>query len=172
MDIRTLTAAIVVDFEAVPGANGVVFPTEIGVATLYANKSAYLRPEAVWLPANPKWVGHHESLRGACEEGRPIRQVAEKFIRFARGKVLLSDACFVDQPLLDMVLGDDRYLVPRLTPFFPAVETCAQALGISPAELNDWIHEIDETRGPPHRAGEDARVRAALIAKLVARASA
>ncbi len=43
MDIRTLTAAIVVDFEAVPGANGVVFPTEIGVATLYANKSSYLR---------------------------------------------------------------------------------------------------------------------------------
>lgn len=172
MDIRTLSAAIVVDFEAVPSSNGVLFPTEIGVATLWTNNSSYLRPDPLWLPAKPKWVGDHASLRGACEEGRPIKLVAERFIRFARGKALLSDACFVDQPLLDMVLGDDRYSVHRLIPFFPAVETVAQALSISPAELNDWIREIDETRGPPHRAGEDARVRAALVAKLVARASA
>jgi hypothetical protein len=169
MDIQELAAAVIVDFEAVPGSHGSWFPTEIGVAQGRGHAAAFLTPNPAWLPARPSWDGHHQSLRGALEEGRPFAQVATWFLALTHGRTMLSDACFFDQPLLETFLAGQGATIRPLVPFFPAFDACAAGHGVPRTDINAWISEIDEGRGAPHRAGEDARVRAGLVARLAER---
>ena len=170
MEIRALARSLVLDFEAVPDRTGQFLATEFGVAVGTGCRAFPLRPDPARLPAQPSWAGHHRSLAAATREGRDPAAVAAWFLRFARGRTLLSDACFVDQPLLDALLGERAGEVARLTPFFPAVEAAAARIGIGRETINGWIAEIDETRGPAHHAGEDALVRARLLTRIAARA--
>jgi hypothetical protein len=83
---------------------------------------------------------------------------------------VLSDATFVDQPLLARLYeeGLPEHLCPQLTPFFERLEDLDRVHQWGRDAINQNISLIDASRGPVHRAAEDARVRARLLADLLA----
>lgn len=159
IELADLAHAITIDFEAEIGADGALWPTEIGLTWVGGRTaSCFIAPEKSWkLP----------QVDRISRESVPAPVVARSIVRHAKGKLLISDACFVDQPLLDMVMGAAGLPKVALTSFFPLLEHVAKSSRISMSDVNRWIVEIDNERGDAHRAGEDSRVRAALIDRLI-----
>lgn len=159
MDIASLAQSITIDFEAETGAGGALYPTEVGLTWVGGRTaSCFITPEKAWN------VPHVDTPSRTCV---PAPTIARSIVRHAKGKTLISDACFVDQPLLDIVMetaGQPRII---LVSFFPLLERLLKISRISMSEVNRWIVEIDNLRGDAHRAGEDSRVRAALIERLI-----
>jgi hypothetical protein len=103
-----------------------------------------------------------ELFRAAQKDGNPVGFLSARFMSLTAGHLLVSDAAFFDQRLMDR-MGLSRKLVE----FFPFVERLAKETGLSKQMLNQWINEIDCRRGQSHRAGEDAWVRAELLKRLL-----
>lgn len=157
---------VVIDFEAYPDTHGRPFPVEIGVAPVGGKAiSTFIRPKPSWQPGQPTWDRHPWLLEQAYGQGKAPDDLARWILRNLAGKTLLSDAAWIDQPLLRRLLEDHGHAF-ELVEFFRFLDRQSAARGIDKAMVNRWIVEIDTDRGEEHRAGEDARVRAALLTKL------
>jgi hypothetical protein len=160
-----LHKALVIDFESVLDSNGGWFPVEIGISDIHgATRSLFIRPEPDWLPGKPNWGSQAENLKAAMESKARAPELAKWVRQITSGRPVFSDALFVDQPMLNRLTGEPHI---SLEGFFPLVDDLKARFGISHDEVNAWIVEIDETRGPAHRAGEDSRVRAVLLARML-----
>jgi hypothetical protein len=107
----------------------------------------------------------------ALNHGRSPRDVAKDVQKILSDRsTVLSDATFVDQPLLARLYeeGLPEHLCPQLTPFFERLEDLDRLHHWGRDVINQNISLIDASRGPAHRAAEDARVRARLLADLLA----
>ncbi len=82
--------------------------------------------------------------------------------------MVVSDAAFVYQPLMDRLLDQGpRAGKIEIVEFFPLLGELAAERHIRPEIVNEWICDIDEARSAAHRAQEDARVRAELLHRVL-----
>lgn len=160
---------LLVDFEAETDLHGRMFPVEIGICPPgKAPKSALIRPTADWQIDSTK-IFNQALWNRAKEHGKDATTLARQVHAMAEKYTLVSDAVFVDSPLLDRLMSTVSHgYKSQMVEFFPLLQRLADERGISRDQLNKWIAEIDEKRGTAHRAGEDARVRADLLARVLA----
>lgn len=160
---------LLVDFEAETDTDGRMFPVEIGMCPLgKAPKSALIRPIADWQIDRTK-VFNHALWEQAREHGLDAASLARQVHALTDRYTLVSDAVFIDGPLLDRLMSTTSHgYKSQMVEFFPLLQRLADERGISRDQVNKWIAEIDEKRGTAHRAGEDARVRADLLARVLA----
>lgn len=163
---------ITLDFEAAKDRHGRLFPIEVGIANLLGQTwSSLIAPPLHWaLDAS----AHQPDLYAdALNHGRSPSDVAEDLLKLLSDRSLvLSDATFIDQPLIDRLYeeGLPEHLPPHLTPFFEMIEDLDLVHHWGRESINQHIAMIDASRGPAHRAAEDARVRALLLANLLSSA--
>lgn len=130
-----------------------------------APKSTLIRPIADWQIDRAK-IFNHAFWEQAREHGLDVASLARQVL--AEKYTLVSDAVFIDGPLLDRLMSTASHgYKSQMVEFFPLLQRLADERGISRDPLNKWIAEIDEKRGTAHRAGEDARVRAELLARVL-----
>lgn len=159
IELADLADSITIDFEAEIGADGALRPTEVGLTWVGGRTaSCFIAPEQSWKISQ---------VDGVNRKFVSAQVIARSIARHAKGKLLISDACFVDQPMLDMVMGTAGLPKIKLLSFFPVLERVVKSTRVSMSDVNQWIVEIDNKRGDAHRAGEDSRVRAALIDRLL-----
>ena len=84
-----------------------------------------------------------------------------------KGRPLVSDAVFVEDSLMARLLEGTGEVL-RFREFFQEVDLLAKQLGWSKQSVDALIVSVDESRGSAHRAGEDARVRAELVVRMLA----
>ncbi|WP_315921412.1 hypothetical protein [Mesorhizobium sp. SP-1A] len=159
---------LLVDFEAETDTNGRMFPVEIGMCPPgKAPKSALIRPTAGWEIDRTK-IFNHALWEQAREQGLDAASLARQVHALTEKYTLVSDAVFIDGPLLDRLMSISYHgYKSQAVEFFPLLQCLADERGITRDQVNKWIAEIDEKRGTAHRAGEDARVRAELIARVL-----
>jgi len=166
MELGDWRRAVFLDFEAVPDASGRFFPVEIGVSVAGgATQSRFIRPRPEWLPGKPAWDGQARNLSLAMD-GVPADEIRDWALRALAGRPVVSDAVFVDQALLDRLVDSPGHGL-RFVEFFAEVEGLRREAGVSASAFNSMIADIDSDRGPAHTAGEDARVRAELVWRLL-----
>jgi hypothetical protein len=163
---------VTLDFEAAKDRHGRLFPIEIGVANLQGQTwSSLIAPPPHWaLDA----TAHQPDLYDeALNHGRSPSNVAKDLQKILSDRTMaLSDATFIDQPLLALLYAEGLpgHLAPHLTPFFDMIEDLDLVHQWGRESINLHIAMIDASRGPAHRAAEDARVRAQLLANLLSAA--
>lgn len=159
---------LIIDFEAETDYRGRMFPIEIGLCQPGKQpKSALIRPLSDWVP-DPTKIFNEALLIQAREHGQDADQVARQVRTLAEKYTFVSDAVFIDRPLLDRLMSTiSSSYKSELTEFFPLLKHLAKEKGLSQAQVNKWISEIDDMRGTAHRAGENTRVRADLLAKVI-----
>lgn len=160
--------AVFVDFEAIRDARGRHFPIEIGVATVHGHvQSRWISPRASWLPATPDWPQQAAYLSQAHRHGVDADRLAQWVVANLKGRPLVSDAVFVEDALMARLIEGTGEVL-RFREFFQEVQELAKQRGLSKRMVDSLIVEVDESRGAAHRAGEDARVRAELVARMLA----
>lgn len=159
--------AVFLDFEAVRDAHGRHFPVEIGVATIHGHvQSRWIKPRPTWLPS-PNWSQQVQYLAHAQEQGVDADMMAAWVVQNLKGRPLVSDAVFVEDSLMARLLEGTGEVL-RFREFFQEVDLLAKQLGWSKQSVDALIVSVDESRGSAHRAGEDARVRAELVVRMLA----
>jgi hypothetical protein len=160
---------ITLDFEAAKDRHGRLFPIEVGIANLQGQTwSSLIAPPSHWaLDA----TAHQPDLYAeALNHGRSPCDVAKDVQKILSDRTMvLSDATFIDQPLLIRLYeeGLPEHVCPQLTSFFEKLEDLDTIHHWGRDAINQNIAVIDASRGPAHRAAEDARVRALLLADLL-----
>lgn len=159
---------LIIDFEAETDNRGRMFPVEIGLCQPGKQpKSALIRPLNDWVTDSAK-IFNEALLTQARAHGQDADQIARQIRTLAEKYTLVSDAVFIDRPLLNRLMSTiSSSYKSEMTEFFPLLQHLANQRGLSQAQVNKWIAEIDEMRDTAHRAGEDARVRADLLAKVI-----
>jgi hypothetical protein len=153
---------VIIDFEAEKDLAGNHFPTEIGLCRPGCRPiSSLIRPLSDWR-VDERSLFNEELWLNAQKVGRQVEVISARFPSLTAGCLLVSDAAFFDQHLMERI-----GLKGSLLEFFPLAERLAQEKGIPRPVLNRWINEIDSRRTASHRAGEDAWVRAELIQRLM-----
>lgn len=157
--LNALKTAITIDFEAERRSDGTLFPTEVGLSWVGGRTtSCFIKPIPTWNFRGQRSDDYEEVLAVS---------VARSIAKHAQNKLLISDACFVDQPLLDLLMKEAGLPKIKLEGFFPLLDRLVVETGIPMSQVNRWINEIDEKRGEAHRAGDDAKVRAVLLARIL-----
>jgi hypothetical protein len=160
---------ISLDFEAAKDRHGRLFPIEVGVANLQGHTwSSLIAPPSHW--AVEATAYQPDLYAKALKHGRSTVDVAKDLQKILSDRsVILSDAAFIDQPLLVRLYeeGLPKHSPPQLTSFFDMLEDLDRVHRWGKEAINRNIVLIDAFRGPAHRAAEDARVRARLLAELL-----
>ena len=153
---------VVIDFEAERDLAGNYFPTEIGLCRPgFRPISSLISPKAVWR-TDETAIFNIGLWHAAQTNGKSPEFISARVRALTAGADLVSDVAFFDRKLMARLDLDQE-----LIEFFPLVERLAQEKGIAPSMINRWINEIDEQRTASHRAGEDAWVRAELLARVL-----
>jgi hypothetical protein len=162
---------LTLDFEASRDKLGRLFPIEVGVASLDGKVwSTLICPPQRW--ARNATAFRPALLKEAKGSGREVADVIAELDGHLSGcPRILSDAIFIDQPLLERLYQEAMppRTAPHLDDFFAILDELAHQHDWSRLRINEAINIIDNRRGPSHRAGEDARVRAELLRLMLAR---
>lgn len=159
---------VVLDFEAERDCFGSLFPVEIGICMPgFRAVSSLIMPERDWVTGEQK-VFNKSLYEDGLRIGRSTAQITAFVDAVAVDHIVLSDAAFVDRPLLGRLYQSARReLNVEVIEFFPTLFRLAENRGLVGAVINRWINEIDETRGEAHRADLDAQVRADLLHRVL-----
>lgn len=161
---------VVIDFEAARDCAGRLAPVEFGYAIPGGKSDArFIRPPSGWFETGAEfcWGGHITSEQ-VLREGADAGELAAWIQRNLKTRIVVSDAAFVDQPLMDRLLDRSPSAVKiEIVEFFPLLGKLAGERHIRPEIVNAWICDIDAGRSAAHRAEEDARVRAELLHRVL-----
>lgn len=161
---------IVLDFEAAPLKTGGFVPIEIGLCLPGQNYQSFLiKPHEGWNIDNDRLM-NPLLFEDASLNGKSIVSIVEMIVEIISGKTIVSDALFFDKPLLELMFSACSIsLKNRMKEFFVLIYQLAAMANVDRSELNKMINSIDLKRGPSHRAGPDAWVRAELLAEITNR---
>lgn len=160
-------AFIAIDFEAscLP-QYGRSFPIEVGIADVSGwSRSWLIRPHASW--ADWQWSDEAESLHGITREnleaeGLDVADVGARLKAAVHGRDVIADSYFDDSwsRILFEAAGDPSHL-----PVYCLAELRAFN-DVDHGRLQDALTSVDLQRLRRHRAGDDARWLARLLAEL------
>jgi len=158
---------IAIDFEAscLP-QHGRSFPIEVGIATADGRSRSWLiRPHPLW--ADWQWSDDAQALHGLTlnrlhEEGLEVAEVAARLREAVGDTVLIADSVLDDywSRTLFEAAGDPAHLPVTTLGALPRFRA------VDPDRLQAAVASADRNRKNRHRAADDARWLARLIADL------
>ncbi len=158
---------VAIDFEAfcLP-IHGRSYPIEVGVADEQgAVRSWLIRPVVQW--ASWTWTEEAEILHGLTrdqlfDEGLSIETVGAELAEVLRGRRAIADSYLDDYWMRTLMAAAGRMRHPSIE----HIDTIIDQLGLKDNEVRACVATLEQQAFRRHRAGDDARWLAALIAAL------
>jgi hypothetical protein len=166
-DAQSLTRILAIDFEAscLP-RHGRSYPIEVGIADeTGAVRSWLIRPAAQW--RGWTWTQeaqalHRLTLEQLFDEGQPIESVAPQLDIAIQRQLLFADSYIDDYWMRTLMTAAGRACHPKVD----HIDALIDKFGLGDDQVRACVAVVDRQGLPRHRAGDDARWLALLIAGL------
>lgn len=158
---------LAIDFEAscLP-RHGRSYPIEVGIAGDGIDRNWLIRPHESW--SGWDWTAEAEALHGLSRaqierEGAPVEQVLTELGMVVAGRRVVADS-LIDQYWLDTLAAAAGFGAPFIIGHAGAL---FDEQGADEPRISAAIAYADASSPARHRAGDDARWLAALIASIM-----
>jgi hypothetical protein len=166
-DLQSLSRILAIDFEAscLP-RHGRSYPIEVGIADEHGEVRSWLIRPAVawrgWTWTQEAQALHRLSLEQLFDEGQPIESVARQLDASVQRHHLFADSYIDDYWMRTLMTAAERPRHPRVD----HIDALIDKIGLSDDQVRACVTAADSHGLPRHRAGDDARWLALLIAEL------